>query len=80
MEGEGGRCLKRGIRQILRGGGTERVGGGEVGGKGFGFKEEENICRKLCPSGSLPNSAFSENFPSHFLSLCQGDVESLGAK
>ena len=50
------------------------------GVKGFGFKEEKNICRKLCPSGSLPNSAFSENFPSHFLSLCQGDVESLGAK
>ena len=52
MEGEGGRCLKRGIRQIL--------GGGLV--EGLSFKEEKNVLSKLCSTGSYCQIQLFESF------------------
>ena len=54
MEGEGGRCLKRGFRQILGGGGGVLLS--YKGGEGVKFKGGEKS-----PKETLPNLAHSLN-------------------
>ena len=73
MEGEGARCLKRGFRQILGGG-----GGGSYslirGEKELSFREEKKSQRNFAQLGSLSKftcfRVFPENFTHHLLSLC----------